>query len=72
MIPSQLSPARWPNPNVAASASENGPLGVMVNDPGCMLAMLSARSDTQPGQAGSGSCSRVAGYGWAAGWSADR
>ena len=70
MTPSQLPPARWPNPNVAASASENGPLGVMVNDPGCMLAMVSARSDTQP--AGSGGRSRAASYCWAAGWSADR
>src|SRR5512135_1547648 len=25
MTPSQAPPARWPNPNVAASASENGP-----------------------------------------------
>src|ERR1700680_1625661 len=33
MQPSQPCPSRWPNPNVAASASENGPLGVMVKDP---------------------------------------
>ena len=69
MTPSQCPPARWPNPNVAASASENGPLGVMVNDPSCMPAMLSARSDTS---ARSGTCSRAASYCWAAGWSADR
>ncbi|HXP21811.1 MAG TPA: hypothetical protein VN840_19380 [Streptosporangiaceae bacterium] len=31
MTPSQLASPRCPNPNVAASASENGPRGVIVN-----------------------------------------
>ena len=52
MTPSQVPPARWPNPNVAASSSENGPSGVMVNDPSSMPGMLSAGSDTHPGAAG--------------------
>ena len=52
MTPSQAPAARWPNPNVTASSSENGPSGVMVNDPSSMPAMLSAGSDTQPGAAG--------------------
>ncbi len=52
MTPSQAPPARWPNPNVAASSSENGPSGVMVNDPSSMPGMLSAGSDTHPGAAG--------------------
>src|SRR6516165_4037065 len=32
MTSSQTALSRWPNPNVAASASENGPRGVMVNE----------------------------------------
>src|SRR5580704_10563641 len=48
MTPSQSPPARWPNPNVAASASENGPSGVMVNDLRSMPSIFAASSDTQP------------------------
>src|ERR1035441_4478336 len=33
MQPSQPCPSRWPNPNMAASARENGPFGMIVNDP---------------------------------------
>src|SRR5215470_11757082 len=33
MTSSHAAPPRWPNPNVAASARENGPRDVMVNDP---------------------------------------
>src|ERR1700733_11323522 len=48
MTPSQSPPGRWPNPNVAASASENGPSGVMVNDPRSMPSIVAAASGPQP------------------------
>src|SRR5450755_1617707 len=43
MTPSGSRPSRWPNPNAAASASENGPWGEIVND-----AADSAPADTDP------------------------
>ena len=43
MTPSASRPSRWPNPNAAASASENGPWGEIVND-----AADSALADTDP------------------------
>jgi hypothetical protein len=32
MTPSQAAAARWPKPNVAMAASENGPDGLISND----------------------------------------